>query len=91
MSVLRDRIVAQPGNMSEHARQHLTPVRAQTAVPEGHPVPPMVMTMPLSIVEVTADGAQVREALPLYAGPRGAPIPATGPGHWVQLRAAGIP
>lgn len=91
MSVLRNRIIAQPGNMSAHARAHITPVRAQTAVPEGHPVPPHVMSMPLSEVVVTADGAQVREMLPLYAGPRGAPIPATGPGQWVQLRAAGIP
>lgn len=91
-STLTRRIARQPGNMSAHAGTHLQTLRTPAPVPGGHPVPPHEMVMPLTIVEVTADGVSVREAQPLYAGPRGAPIPATGPGgQWDQLHAAGRP
>jgi hypothetical protein len=90
-SVLHRRIGAQPGHMAAHATAHLQTLRTPAPVPGGHPVPPMEMTMPLTLVEVTADGVTVREAQPLYAGPRGAPVPATGPGQWQQLYAAGRP
>lgn len=81
---LRDRIIRQPANMDAHADAHVTP-----ALGRFHPPPPQVMVMPMTVVYVTASGQQVAQAVPLYAGPRGAPIPATGPGQWVQLRAAG--
>lgn len=90
-SVLLKRIARQPRHHGDHAVTHLVPVAADSPMPSGHPPPPQVMTMPLTLVEVTADGVTVREAQPLYAGPRGAPVPATGPGHWVQLYAAGRP
>jgi hypothetical protein len=82
---LRRRILNQHRNMPAHAAEHVTPA----AMGPMHPAPPQVMTMPLTVVEVTADYHQVSEALPLYAGHRGAPIPATGPGQWVQVHAAG--
>jgi hypothetical protein len=47
--------------------------------------------MPLTIVDMTADGQQVSSAVPLYAGPRGAPVPATAPGQWQQIHAVGRP
>jgi hypothetical protein len=83
MSVLRDRILAQPGNMTAHAADVLQPLDS------GHPAPPQIMTMPLSVVTVTADAQQVAEAVPLWTN-RGV-VPATAPGQWVQVRAAGRP
>lgn len=85
---LRRRIAHQPGNSAAHAQQNLTPVAAQGGY---HPAPPQEQVMPMTIVVMTADAHQVAEAWPLYAGPRGAPVPATGPGQWVQVRAAGRP
>lgn len=90
-SALTHRIANQPRHMTAHASQHLETLRPSQPLPGGHPVPPHEMVMPLTIVEVTADGVTVREAQPIYAGPRGAPIPATGPGRWQQLYAAGRP
>jgi len=84
---LRRRIANQPANMPAHAGAHLAPA----AMGSMHPAPPQIMTMPLTVVEMTADYHQVSEAVPLYAGPRGAPVPATGPGQWVQVHAAGRP
>lgn len=82
---LRARIRTQPRNQQAHADAHLTPITSG----QFHQPPPQVMVMPMTVVYMTADGQQVAEAMPLYAGPRGAPIPATGPGQWVQVRAAG--
>lgn len=87
-SVLSRRIARQPGNQKAHEASEALPV---TTMGTTHPAPPVPMTMPLTLVQVTASGQQVAEAIPLYAGPRGAPIPATGPGQWVQLYAAGRP
>lgn len=87
MSDLRDRILAQPGHGPAHAAQQLTP----PPMGQFHAPPPQVQTMPMTMVYMTADAHQVAEAWPLYAGPRGAPIPATGPGQWVQVYAAGRP
>lgn len=56
-----------------------------------HPVAEMPMQAPTTLVVVTADKVQVEDLVPLYAGPRGAPIPAQRPGQWYQLRAAGRP
>ena len=92
-SVLHRRIAGQHRNMHEHAGAHYQPAVTAAGLPMGdyHPAPPQEMVMPLTIVQVTADGAQVSEAVPLYAGPRGAPVPATAPGRWVQVHAAGRP
>lgn len=84
---LRRRILNQPRNMPAHAEAHITPA----VMGPMHPAPPQIMTMPLTVVEVTGDYHQVSEAVPLYAGPGGAPIPATAPGQWVQVHAAGRP
>jgi hypothetical protein len=84
---LRKRILAQPGHMGAHASTELTPA----SMGSFHAPPPMVQTMPMTVVIMTADSHQVAEAWPLYAGPRGAPVPATGPGQWVQVHAAGRP
>lgn len=45
------------------------------------------------LVRVSASHAQVEQALPLYAGTgtSAAPVPASSPGHWAQLYAAGRP
>lgn len=85
---LRNRIAHQPKHSAQHAEQNLTPVAQMGGV---HPAPPQEQVMPMTIVIMTADAHQVAEAVPLYAGPRGAPIPATGPGQWVQVHAAGRP
>jgi hypothetical protein len=84
---LRKRIAGQPQNMTAHAAEQLTPA----TMGSYHPAPPMVQEMPMTVVIMTADTHQVAEAWPLFAGPRGAPIPATGPGQWVQVHAAGRP
>lgn len=88
---LRARILGQHRAMEAHAADHVTPVPpgAVHAMGQMHPPPPQIMTMPLTVVTMTADVHQVAEAYPLYAGPRGAPIPATGPGTWAQIHAAG--
>jgi hypothetical protein len=94
VSVLRRRVREQHRAMSAHAADHFEPLEAAApvgaaAMGNAAPPPPQIMTMPLTLVEVTADGVQVSEAVPLYAGNRGAPIPATAPGQWQQLYAAG--
>lgn len=83
---LRHRILNQHQAMAQHAGL-LQPAAMGTM----HPVPPQVMETPLTVVIVTADTHQVAEMVPLYAGPRGAPVPATAPGQWVQVHAAGRP
>lgn len=84
---LRHRIAHQPTNATRHAEDHLTPA----AMGSFHAPPPQEQVMPMTAVYMTADVHQVAEMMPLYAGPRGAPIPATGPGQWVQVHAAGRP
>lgn len=71
---LAHRIARQPGQMAGHMAGH-------------KPLPPMEMTMPLSLVTVTEDATVVEEAAPLWTN-RGV-VPATGTGQWDQLRAAG--
>lgn len=85
---LRRRIAHQPTHAARHAEDHLTPVAGMAGF---HPPPPQEMVMPMTVVYMSTDVHQVAEAQPLYAGPRGAPVPATGPGQWVQVRAAGRP
>ena len=90
-SALTHRIARGQHNQQLHAAQQLAPAipsATGTAIP--HPDMP-VMTMPLTLVEMTASGQQVSSALPLYAGPGGAPVPATAPGQWQQIYAAGRP
>lgn len=86
---LRRRILAQHQHMAAHADEQLAPAAARMG--SFHAPPPQVQTMPYTVVIMTADAHTVSEAWPLYAGPRGAPIPATGPGQWVQVHAAGRP
>lgn len=92
MSVLRNRIARQPQAMMLHAADHFDEVAAPAAagaasMGSAAPPPAQVMTMPLTIVTVTADGVTVAEAQPLYTGPLGRPVPATGRGRWNQLMA----
>jgi hypothetical protein len=94
VSILRRRVRRQPRAMTAHAQDHFAPLEAAmpvgaAAMGNAAPPPPQVMTMPLTVVTVTADHVQVAEAVPLYAGNRGAPVPATAPGQWQQLFAAG--
>jgi len=77
------RIAGQPGNMDAHMAAH----QQVSHRPAGAGVPPQEMVMPLSLVEVTADGTSVSEVTPLYTS-RGV-VPATGTGQWDQLHAAG--
>ena len=58
-----------------------------------HPVAtiPGGMTMPMTLVAVTADAVQVHDLVPLYGDPNAAPIPATAAGQWNQVWAAGRP
>jgi hypothetical protein len=49
------------------------------------------MEMPLSVLEVSSDALVAQEAMPLVTARGGAPIPATAPGQWDQLHAAGRP
>jgi hypothetical protein len=76
---LAQRIIGQPRNMDGHMASHR---------PAGAAVPPQEMTMPLSVVTVTADYTSVEEATPLYTGWHG-PVAATGTGEWDQIHAAG--
>jgi hypothetical protein len=78
MSELRTRIIGVGGNMP-------------AAMGQYHPVSdiPGGMRAPMTRVIVTADTVQVHQMVPLYADPNGAPIPATAPGRWFQVTAAG--
>jgi hypothetical protein len=80
LGMLWHRIAGQPQNMDAHMASHRQ---------VGSAVAPHEMTMPLSVVTVTADHTSVEEATPLYAARGGAPVAATGTGEWDQLRAAG--
>ena len=75
---LRSRVAGVGGNMPA-AMGHYHPA---TTIPGG-------MLAPMARVIVTADRVQVMQATPLYADPNGAPIPATAPGRWFQVYAAG--
>lgn len=58
-----------------------------------HPAAPpgTVMTMPLALVQITPAGTVgYQEMTPLITAD-GAPVPATTPGRWGQLIAAGRP
>lgn len=83
---LRKRILNQPSHMAAHAR-----LLQPAAMGTFHPSPPQVMETPMTVVTMTGDVHQVAEMVPLYAGPRGAPVPATAPGQWQQIHAAGRP
>lgn len=76
MSALRDRLTSDAGGPDYH--------------PYGTGATPMVM--PLTLVEIYGEGMTCQDMRPLYAGDAsGAPIPATAPGSWGQLYAAGRP
>lgn len=79
--------------MATELKRRLAGVESNQAAAMGsyHPAAsiPGGMTMPMTLTIVTADTVQVHECAPLYAGPLGAPVPATAPGRWFQLRAAG--
>jgi hypothetical protein len=50
------------------------------------------MVMPLALVRVTQDGMTYETMQPLFTGDvNAAPLPATAPGSWGQLYAAGRP
>jgi hypothetical protein len=75
---LRSRIIGVGGNQAA-AIGHYHP---SAQIPGG-------MQAPMVRVIVSGDRVQVHQAMPLYADPNGAPIPATAPGNWFQLYAAG--
>jgi len=77
MTALRDRIAA-CGSAGQMGTYH----------PYGTGATPMVM--PLALVEVHEEGMRVQSMTPIFAAD-GAPIPATAPGSWGQVRAAGRP
>ena len=72
--LLGHRIARQPGNAAGH-------------MGDFHPVAPMPMTMPVSVVYVDGDATVIEEAAPLVTN-RGV-VPATGKGQWDQIHAAG--
>lgn len=47
------------------------------------------MRAPMTAYTVTADRVQVQQMTPLWMDPNGAPVPATAPGQWFQIHAAG--
>lgn len=75
---LRSRIAAVGGNQAA-ALGHFHPA---ATIPGG-------MRAPMTAFYVSADKVQVQQCAPLYAGPAAAPVPATAPGRWFQLTAAG--
>lgn len=70
-----------------HRRVQAQPMNATAHQAGLRPIAPQPMVMPVTLVEITADGISVTQAQPLYTN-RGV-VPATGPGHWDQLYAAG--
>jgi hypothetical protein len=81
-STLCKRIAGQWSNAALHAIAAYHP-----AVTEATP-----MTGHVPVVEINANGITLSSAEPLYAaGSQRAPIPATAPGRWQQLHAAGRP
>jgi hypothetical protein len=79
VSKFRNRIAATGSNMTS---------AMGTYHPYGTAATPMVM--PLQLVTVSMGGVTVQDMHPLYTED-GAIIPATAPGSWGQLRAAGRP
>jgi hypothetical protein len=79
VSRFRGRIAATGTNMS---------TAMGTYHPYGSSATPMVM--PLNLVTISMGGATVADMTPLFTED-GAIIPATAPGSWGQLRAAGRP
>ena len=76
MSTMRTRLMT-PGQMGDYH-------------PYGSGSTPM--TMPLTLVTVGGGGMTVEDMAPLYTGDvNAAPLPATSPGCWGQVRAAGRP
>jgi hypothetical protein len=79
----------QPGTAARSAKA------VPAAVSGSAASPPSVMTMPLQLVTVTPAQSQyvtlgAQDLTPIW-GPMGEGIPATAPGRWGQLRAAGRP
>ena len=79
MTVLSRRIASSGGNMA---------AAMGTYHPASTPATPM--EMPLSQVQITTGGIAVTDLTPLWTAD-GAPVPATAPGSWAQLHAAGRP
>lgn len=59
------------------------------AMNQWHPVADQPHVLPLSVVTVTSDMVVVEEARPLVTARNANPVPATSPGAWDQVRAAG--
>lgn len=81
MSVLRSRILYQDGNYEEHQAM-------MQVLPHGTDATQMVL--PLAVVTYDGSNLSYQDAHPLYTGDVNvAPLPATAPGTWGQVRAAG--
>jgi hypothetical protein len=79
VSVMKSRVAATGTSMA---------TAMGTYHPYGSSATPMVM--PLQLVTVSMGGVTVQDMTPLFTED-GAIIPATAPGSWGQLRAAGRP
>lgn len=78
MTELRSRIRGVESNQAAAIGQY----HPSASIPGG-------MVMPMPKVIVTADAVQVHQQAALYTDPNGAPVPATAPGNWFNLYAAG--
>jgi hypothetical protein len=78
VTALRSRIAGAGGNPAA-AMGHFHP---SAQIPGG-------MQAPMTCYQVSADRVQVQQMTPLYTDPNGAPVPATAPGRWFQVYAAG--
>jgi hypothetical protein len=95
---LRNR-VRNVGGTHKQAMQSYTPVQTSSLVTGSAASPGAIDVMPLALVSVYPEpGGQYstigyQGLAPIYtpSGAGGAAIPATSPGNWAQLRAAGRP
>jgi hypothetical protein len=84
-----------PGSTSVPVRPRTAQAPVTAAAGSGAS-PAAVMVMPLALVEIVrAQGtpyvtAGMQDLAPIFTSD-GAPVPATAPGRWAQLRAAGRP
>lgn len=91
------RRIADVGTANTQAQQDHTPLAAApvTATAGSAASPPSVQVMPLAQVVIRQTGSQyvtagMEDLTPIWT-PDGAGIPATAPGRWGQLTAAGRP
>jgi hypothetical protein len=83
-SVLSNRILYQDQANNVFAQSHLRAAAGR--------LPATPVTLPLAVVEYHGLELTYQEMQPIYTGDvNAAPLPATSPGGWAQVRAAGRP